>query len=230
MHLVGTLPQFHDPGAALSWQRTALAGRVRRLTGGETGDRANWIVPVVQRLAREPVVRRVRSGGWTGYDDVDRFAVRRGQRLGPEHLDLRVARYGSEELDLLAGSGHPATEELPLQVGVPGSFDVALFSFGPAAALRLEPVFRRGWGRTSRRCTPGPGVPWSSSWRRRSSWSPSPPPPNPCGRWSRGWWRARCCGRWRRPRPGPGSGCTCAWATWVTARCASSRTRRRWST
>ncbi|PRY16840.1 hypothetical protein CLV37_103272 [Kineococcus rhizosphaerae] len=146
MHLVGTLSQFDGPAAALSWQRTALAGRVRRLTGGETGDRANWIVPVVQRLARERVVRRVRSGDWTGYDDVDRFAVRRGQRLEPVHLDLRVARHGLEELDLLAGSGHPATEDLPLQVGVPGSFDVALFSFGPAAALRLEPVFRRRLG------------------------------------------------------------------------------------
>lgn len=146
MHLVGTLPQFDEPGAALSWQLNDLQGQVRRLSGGETGERAMWIVPVVQRLAHEPVVRRVRSGGWTGYDDVDRFAVRRGRRLEPRHLDLRVAQYGAEELRVLSDLGHPATEDMPLQVGVPGNFDMALFSFGPVAALRLAPVFRRRLG------------------------------------------------------------------------------------
>ncbi|WP_432542980.1 hypothetical protein [Kineococcus sp. SYSU DK002] len=146
MHLVGTLPQFPTAADALTWQVDELAGRVRRLTGGETGDRLRWIVPVVQRLAHRPELRRTRSGDWSGYDDVDRFARRRGRRLLPEHLDLRIAEHAEEELRVLQDSQHPATPALPLQVGLPGHLDLAWFSFGPAAVPRAAPVVRRALG------------------------------------------------------------------------------------
>ncbi|WP_432572948.1 hypothetical protein [Kineococcus sp. SYSU DK005] len=147
MHLVGSLPQFHDAEQALAWQVHELSGRVRRLTGGETGDRSRWIVPIVQRLAGQPVLRRTRSGEWSGYDDVDRFALRRGRRLLPQHLDLRIAQNAEEELRVLSGLQHPATPDLPLQVCVPGHLDVALFAFGLVAVPRTAGAVRRALGR-----------------------------------------------------------------------------------
>ncbi|NAZ75435.1 hypothetical protein GTQ99_08370 [Kineococcus sp. T13] len=158
MHLVGTLPQFHDAAEALAWQVGELAGRVRRLSGGETAERSRWIVPVVQRLAQQPVLRRTRSGDWTGYDDVDRFALRRGRRLLPEHLDLRIAEHAEQELELLARSSHPATPDLPLQVGLPGHLDVALFAFGAAGVPRTAAVVRRALGREIARAVAGAGT------------------------------------------------------------------------
>ncbi|WP_369055304.1 hypothetical protein [Kineococcus terrestris] len=143
LHLVGSLSQFPDAERALAWQVEELSGRLRRLTGGETGDRSRWVVSTVQRLAQRPELRRTRSGDWADYDDVDRFAVRRGLRLRPEHLDLRIAEHAEQELRVLAASGHPATPGLPLQVGVPGHLDLALFAFGPAAVPRTAGVVRR---------------------------------------------------------------------------------------
>ena len=147
VHFVGSLPQFHDAEEALDWQVGELSGRVRRLTGGETGDRSRWIVPIVQRLAQQPALTRTRSGDWSDYDDVDRFALRRGQRLLPQHLDLRIAQNAQQELRLLEDSGHPATPTLPLQVGLPGHLDVALFAFGPAGVPRTAGAVRRALGR-----------------------------------------------------------------------------------
>ncbi|WP_432523211.1 hypothetical protein [Kineococcus sp. SYSU DK006] len=158
---MGTPPQFPTAAEALEWQVHELAGRVRRLTGGETAERSRWIVPVVQRLVDQPVLRRTRSGNWLDYDDVDRFALRRGRRLLPEDLDLRIAEHAQEVLRLLSHAQHPAT--VPLQVGVPGHLDVALFASGPAGVplargavpgVRAPALLQRG-----RRAPDGPRLP-----------------------------------------------------------------------
>jgi hypothetical protein len=140
LHFVGSLPQFAGPGEALEWQVTRLAGRLRRLSGGETGERLLWFVPVVRALKRLPEIKILRAGEWTGYADTDRLKVRRGARLTVADIPLGLARYAREELDLIAekpGGGG----ELPLQVGVPGYLDMALFVFGPLGVFRLWRVF-----------------------------------------------------------------------------------------
>jgi hypothetical protein len=136
LHFVGTMPQFESAAAAVEWQLTELEGKVRRLSGGETGPRLRWFVPLVKEMKSEPWARTVRHGDWTAYDDVDRLAVRRGVRLTAADIPLRLAEWAREEL-AVAG----ATPERPLQIGVPCYLDITLFTFGPVGVFRHSGAF-----------------------------------------------------------------------------------------
>jgi hypothetical protein len=142
LHFVGSLPQFDDVTAAIRWQHHELAGLVRRLSGGETGARLQWFVPLVKALKKLPQIRTERHGDWTGYDDTDRLAVRRGDRLAAADIPMRLDEYAQEELAALDALGRPASAELPLQIGIPGYLDMALFVFGPVGAFRHARAFR----------------------------------------------------------------------------------------
>ncbi|MEV1084465.1 hypothetical protein AB0I98_40730 [Streptomyces sp. NPDC050211] len=142
LHFVGSLPQFDDATSAFRWQQHELAGLVRRLSGGETGPRLQWIVPLIKALKDLPQIRTVQDGEWTGYDDMERLAVERGGRLMPGDIPMRLGVYAREELAALDALGTPASADLPLQIGVPGYLDMALFSFGPAGVLRHARAFR----------------------------------------------------------------------------------------
>jgi hypothetical protein len=141
LHFVGTMPQFATAAEAFDWQFAELKPQLRRVSGGETGPRLAWVVPMVEELKQHPKIRVVREGNWTTYDDVDRLAVRRGERLAAADIPMRLAEWAREELDLLAAAGRPATPELPLQVGIPGYVDMAMFAFGPAGAFGVMPAF-----------------------------------------------------------------------------------------
>ena len=139
LHFLGTMPQFNDATAALTWQLTELDGSLRRLSGGETGPRLLWFVPFIKELKAAPNIRARRDGDWTDYDDVDRLVVRRGARLTPADLPLRIAEYARQDLAALAELDPGA--RLPLQIGVPGYLDMALFIFGPLGVLRHARTF-----------------------------------------------------------------------------------------
>jgi len=141
LHFVGTMPQFADARMAMAWQLDELRGRLRRLSGGETGPRLLWIAALIDELARLPQIQTVHSGKWTGYDDAVRLAVRRGARLSAEDIPLRLAEHALEELAVLRENGSPATSELPLQIGVPCYLDLALFIFGPLGVIRHRRMF-----------------------------------------------------------------------------------------
>ncbi len=133
LHFIGTMPQFSDARAAFTWQLgEPVRGQLRRLSGGETGPRLLWFVPLVKELKGRPEIRAVRDGDWSSYEDTDLLTVRRGQGL---HIPLRLAQYVSEDRAALASvvDGDPG---LPLQVGIPGYLDMALFTFGPLGAIR----------------------------------------------------------------------------------------------
>ncbi|MFJ3224492.1 hypothetical protein ACIPJS_14210 [Streptomyces sp. NPDC086783] len=138
---MGTMPQFGTAAEAFAWQVGELGPRIRRLSGGETGPRLSWFVPLVKDLKNNPKIRTLREGEWTAYDDVDRLAVRRGARLTREDIPLRLAEWAEEELAILEDAGTPATRERPLQIGVPSYLDLALFILGPAGALRHSAAF-----------------------------------------------------------------------------------------
>jgi hypothetical protein len=141
LHFVGTMPQFGTADEAFTWQLTELGAQVRRLSGGETGPRLAWFVPLVQELKRHPKIRAVREGDWTDYKDVDRLAVRRGEQLTSGDIPLHLAEWAKEELTVLEDSGSRATPDRPLQIGVPGYLDMALFIFGPSGAVRHGKAF-----------------------------------------------------------------------------------------
>ncbi|MGW4487730.1 hypothetical protein ACWEOE_28260 [Amycolatopsis sp. NPDC004368] len=140
LHFVGTLPQFADAAEAFRWQRGELAGQLRWISGGETGKRLQWFVPVVKELKHTAGVRVVKDGDWTGYDDTDRLVAK---RLDPARIPLHLAEDALAELELLRAAGTPATAEQPLQVGVPGYLDMALFIFGPLGVFKHARAFLR---------------------------------------------------------------------------------------
>jgi hypothetical protein len=143
LHFVGTMPQFADAKTALAWQLDESPGRLRRLSGGETGPRLLWIAALIDELAQLPQIRTVRSGEWTGYDDAVRLAVRRGARLTAADIPLHLAEHAREELNALQDIGSPATARLPLQIGVPRYLDLALFAFGPLGVFGHSRPFLR---------------------------------------------------------------------------------------
>lgn len=137
IHFVGTMPQFTSAHTAFRWEQ-AHRTLLRRWYGGETGDRLQWFVPVVKRLIESTKVRLHRAGSWSNYDDTDRLSIRAGRRLTPGDIPLQLVEHFRQELCELPGD--PA---MPLQVGVPGYLDMALFMFGPVGLLAHARTFRR---------------------------------------------------------------------------------------
>ena len=137
-HVVGSLPA-EDSRAAMHEMLKAVGDRLPVLPDGETGERHQWIIHILEGLRRHPALRVKREGRWTGYDDMAVFKVRRGHTLTGDSLDFgHVAAFRDS---------YPVYRELRgaaqtgFQVGVPGDFDMALFVLGPAGALRHRRPF-----------------------------------------------------------------------------------------
>jgi hypothetical protein len=138
---VGTLPQFASAEEAFSFEQSELSGQLRRWYGGETGARSEWFVPVVKALKTSSKIRTKRHGDWSDYSNTDRLATRRSSRLAPPDIPLTIVRDFEAEFPII-----PATADQPLQVGIPGYLDMALFIFGPFGVLRHGRTFRRALG------------------------------------------------------------------------------------
>jgi hypothetical protein len=142
-HLVGSTP-FENADEAMELALTRLHGRLRTLPDGETGERRDWIIHIVESLRRHPDLEVKREGTWGDYDDTLTFAVRRGHTLRGETLDFgHVAAFEESYprfCERRAALG-PAGEGLRFQQGIPGDFDLTLFTLGPLAAFRRRAPF-----------------------------------------------------------------------------------------
>jgi hypothetical protein len=142
-HLVGSTP-FESADEAMDLALTRLDGRLRSLPDGETGERRNWIIHIVESLRRHPDLEVSREGTWADYDDTLTFRLRRGHRLSAETLDFgHVTAFEDsyprfqERRAALGAAG----ERLRFQQGLPGDFDMALFTLGPIGAIRQRGAF-----------------------------------------------------------------------------------------
>lgn len=137
VHLVGSTP-FESTDEALAIALTRLAGRLRSLPDGETGARRDWIIHIVESLRSHPDLEVTREGTWGDYDDTLTFRVRPGHTLRGETLDFgHVANVEDSYprfVEQRAARGIPP-DQLRFQVGIPGDFDMALFTLGPRAAF-----------------------------------------------------------------------------------------------
>lgn len=138
--VVGSIPQ---PSAeeAVAWQLEKLPG-LRYISGGETGERSNWILSFIESLRAHPDLELRKEGHWTSYQDTPVFGVRRGRKLTAASLSLGTLERTREELAVLdrlaAGEGAPKT----LLVGIPDYLNLALFSMGKLGPVRYGTVFR----------------------------------------------------------------------------------------
>jgi hypothetical protein len=140
-HLVGSLPAS-NPREAMSTALDILGPHLHSLPDGETGARRNWIISIVEGLRNHPALEVRRDGDWSDYDKTPQLRVRRGRRLYGANLDFG-------HVDAVRDS-YPAFEELRsrngnaglvFQQGVPGDFDLAMFTLGPGGALRHRRAF-----------------------------------------------------------------------------------------
>ncbi len=138
-HLVGSLP-FAHAGEAMQESLQRLGKTLPYVPDGETGERANYIMHLVDRLARNPglsseeVTRRL-AGERT---QMQRFSIRRGHELELELGELGYFRDWSASLPLF----HKLREEygrpeLRYQMGVAPALSIAFPFFSkPFSMLR----------------------------------------------------------------------------------------------
>ena len=140
-HLVGSLPG-DTPEQAMRTALEVLGPRLRSLPDGETGERRNWVISIVDSLRDHPDLEVVKAGDWTDYDKTPTLRVRRGRTLYGANLDFGHVAAVRDTIPvferLRAEFGLP---ELVFQSGVPSDLDLAMFSLGPVGALRHRAPF-----------------------------------------------------------------------------------------
>lgn len=140
-HLVGSLPG-ETSEEAMDEALRRLGPHLRRLPDGETGERRNWIIHIIESLRDHPDLVLEHDGGWSDYDDLPRFRVRRGHRLTGAALNFGHVEAFEQSYPvfrrLRERHGLP---DLAFQVGIPGDFDMALFTLGPSGPFRHRKPF-----------------------------------------------------------------------------------------
>lgn len=140
-HLLGSLPG-PTPAAAMATALDILGPYLRSLPDGETGSRRNWIVSIVDGLRAHPDLELRKEGDWSDYDRTPQLRIRKGRRLYGAALDFGHVAAVRESFpafqEVTAAAGRP---DLAFQEGVPGDFDLAMFTLGPAGALRSRRAF-----------------------------------------------------------------------------------------
>jgi hypothetical protein len=140
-HLVGSIPA-PDAESAMRQALDGLGPRLLTLPDGETGDRRNWIISIVESLRAHPDLEVARDGDWSDYDRVPRLRVRKGHRLYGANLDFgHVAAVEDSWPAFSRLRDEAGRPELAFQVGIPGAFDMAAFTLGPAQGLRHRRAF-----------------------------------------------------------------------------------------
>jgi hypothetical protein len=140
-HLVGSLPGA-TAAEAMGTALAVLGPRLRSLPDGETGQRRNWILSIVEAMRSHPDLELRREGDWSDYDRTPRFRVRRGHRLFGATLDLGHVDAVRETLPtFLEARAATGRDDLAFQQGVPSDLDLALFALGPVGALRRRRAF-----------------------------------------------------------------------------------------
>jgi hypothetical protein len=140
-HLVGSLPGA-TPDAAMGTALELLGPYLRSLPDGETGDRRNWIVSIIDGLRTHPDLELKKAGDWSDYDRTPQMRVRKGHRLYGASLDFGHVAAAQDSFPLFAEARTAAgRDDLTFQAGVPGDFDLAMFALGPPGALRHRRPF-----------------------------------------------------------------------------------------
>lgn len=140
-HLVGSLPGA-GAAEAMELAMRRLGPSLATLPDGETGDRRNWIISMIESFRHHPDLELVKEGDWSDYDRVPRFRVRPGHRLYGASLDLGITAAAlAARPTFLDLRGERDSSSLRFQVGIPGDIDLSMFTFGPVGPVRHRRPF-----------------------------------------------------------------------------------------
>ncbi len=137
--VIGSIPQ---PTAeqAIAWQLEQMPG-LRYISGGETGDRSDWIVSFIESLRDHPDLEVSKEGKWGSYEDLLVHRVRRGHKLDGSTMSLGTLERTREELEVLDRLTSNLPDRPVLLVGIPDYLNLALFSMGKMGPLRYRKAF-----------------------------------------------------------------------------------------
>lgn len=139
--LVGSVPA-DSAEEAISLALGKLGGRLHSMSDGETGERRNWIIHIIEALRAHPDFELAKEGDWSDYDRTPRFRLATGKRLSAAALDLGyVAAFRANYPTLKALREEHGLPGLAYQVGIPGDLDLTLFVFGPGGILTRRGPF-----------------------------------------------------------------------------------------
>ena len=140
-HLVGSIP-LESAEAAMSAALERMEPNLEWLPDGETGERTNWIIHIIESFRDHPDLEIKREGDWSDYDDTPVFKVRDSRTLSGDSLDFGHVEVFEQNYPLFLKLREQAgRRDLAYQVGIPGDFDMALFTLGPLAAFRQRRPF-----------------------------------------------------------------------------------------
>ncbi len=139
--LVGSLPG-DSAEDAMSLALGKLGKQLHSLPDGETGERRNWIIPIIEALRAHPDFELAREGDWSDYDRTPRFRLAKGKRLTAAALDLGyLAAFRANYPTFVALREKHSLPGIAYQVGIPGDLDLTLFIFGPSGILTQRAPF-----------------------------------------------------------------------------------------
>ncbi len=139
--LVGSIPAGNAEDAMTLAMRE-VGPYLRYLPDGETGERDRWVVGIINSLRSHPDLRVRREGEWSNYKDQLNFAVRKGHNLTGESLDFgHVVAYHESRPVFERLREEFQRADLAFQVGIPGDFDMALFTLGLTGPFRHRRPF-----------------------------------------------------------------------------------------
>ncbi len=138
--VVGSIAQ-PDVEKAIGWQLEQLPGQ-RYVSGGETGDRKDWIVSFIESLRGHPDLEIQKEGKWSGYEDLLVHRVRKGHKLSGSTMSLGTLERTREELAALDRATAGMEERPALLVGIPDYMNLALFSMGKVGLAKHSRPFR----------------------------------------------------------------------------------------
>jgi hypothetical protein len=140
-HLVGSIP-LDSAEEAMTAALDRMGPDLRWLPDGETGERTNWILHIVESFRDHPDLQIKREGDWSDYDATPVFTIRNGHTLTGDALDFgHVAVFEQHYPLFLKLREQHGRNDLGYQVGIPGDFDMALFTLGPVGAFRHRQPF-----------------------------------------------------------------------------------------
>jgi hypothetical protein len=140
-HLVGSLPGA-KPAEAMATALEILGPYLRTLPDGETGERRNWVISIIEGLRIHPDLELRKAGDWSDYDKTPVMKIRRGRTLYGASLNFgHVDAVRDSYPEFQSATAAAGRSDLAFQEGVPGDFDLAMFTLGPAGALRHRRPF-----------------------------------------------------------------------------------------
>lgn len=139
--LVGSIPA-PDAEQAMAEALTRLGPQLHALPDGETGERRNWIIHILESFRQHSDLELAQDGDYSDYQKLPRFRVRSGHKLSGDHLELGYASNFRASFPTFKKMREKyGYADLAFQVGIPGDLDMALFAFGPAGILTKRRPF-----------------------------------------------------------------------------------------